>query len=91
MMRTAKAPIILLAFAALCFGLGFAAEETAANQSTNATAINNTLENITAINATLENATLNATQNATLENVTGTNASESDPFAGAKNRQPRRK
>ncbi len=88
--------VILLAFAAQCFGSVIAAEDMAANDSTNATQLNETLTNATLINETQENATLinetldNATLiNGTLENET--NSSDSNPFADAKNRQPHRK
>ena len=75
---------ILIALTASGLSFAVAADENAANDSINATGLNNTLENAT-LNATLENATLNATLDS------GTNSSESDPFASAKNRQPKRK
>jgi len=61
----------------------------------NATLINATLENVTFINGTLESATLiNGTlESATLINGTLKNATltqkDSNPFANAKNRQPK--
>lgn len=85
--------VILIALTASGLSFAVAADEDAANDSINATGLNNTLENAT-LNATLENATLNATlENATLNATldSGTNSSESDPFASAKNRQPKRK
>ena len=66
---------ILIALTACGLSFAIAADENAANDSINATGLNNTIEN--------------ATLNATLDS--GTNSSESDPFASAKNRQPKRK
>jgi hypothetical protein len=70
----AMASMILFVFAAQGFGFAFGAEQATANDSINATQMNETLKNATLTNETLENATL--TQN------------DSDPFANAKNRQP---
>lgn len=70
----AMASMILFVFAAQGFGFAFGAEQATANDSINATHMNETLKNATLTNETLENATL--TQN------------DSDPFANAKNRQP---
>jgi len=70
----AMASMILFVFAAQGFGFAFGAEQATANDSINATQMNETLKNATLTNETLENATL--TQN------------DSSPFANAKNRQP---
>ncbi len=85
------ASILLFVFIAQVSGLVYETEggETAANDSINATQINETASNATITNETLANATLN---NINLTNVTPDNASlsqnESDPFANAKNRKP---
>jgi hypothetical protein len=83
----AMASILLFVFAAQAFGLAFGVEETAANDSINASQMNETLKNVTLINGTLENVTL---INGTLENVTLAQ-NDSNPFANAKNRQPSRR
>ena len=74
----AIASLLLLACVAQ-FGFAFGEEEAAANDSINASQLNETLTN-----ETLENATL---INGTLENETLPQA-DSDPFADAKNRKP---
>jgi hypothetical protein len=79
----AIASVLLLACVAQ-FGFAFGEEEAAANDSINASQLNETLENETLTNETLENATL---INGTLENETLPQA-DSDPFADAKNRKP---
>ncbi len=68
------ASMIMFVFAAQGFGFAFGAEQAAANDSINASQMNETLNNTTLINETLENASLS--QN------------ESDPFTNAKNRKP---
>jgi hypothetical protein len=75
----AMASMLLFVFTVQGFGFAFAAEQAAANDSSNATQMNETLDNATAINGTLENATA----------INGTD--DSNPFADAKNRQPKRK
>jgi hypothetical protein len=80
----AMASMILFVFAAQGFGFAFGAEQAAANDSINASQMNETLENATLINETLENVTI---INGTLENATLTQ-NDSDPFANAKNRKP---
>lgn len=79
----AIASILLFVFAAQVFGLAYGTEEgvAAANDSINATQINNATNNATITNETLGNGTL--------ENISLTNATnESNPFADAKNRKP---
>ncbi len=77
----AVASILLFVFAAQVFGLAYGTEEveTAANDSINATLINETANNATTTNVTLTNGTI--------ENVS-LSQNESDPFANAKNRKP---
>jgi len=70
--------VLLLACVAQ-FGFAFGEEEAAANDSINASQLNETLTNETLENATLINGTL---ENETLPQV------DSDPFADAKNRKP---
>ena len=86
----AMASMLLFVFAAQVFGFAFGTEEAAANDSMNATQINETIENATLTNETLGNQTLeNVTLiNGTLENVSLAQ-NESDPFANAKNRKPK--
>jgi len=79
----AIASVLLFACVAQ-FSFAFGEEEAAANDSINASQLNETLNNETLINETLENATL---INGTLENETLPQA-DSDPFADAKNRKP---
>jgi hypothetical protein len=74
----AIASLLLLACVAQ-FGFAFGEEEAAANDSINASQLNETLTNETLENATLINGTL---ENETLPQV------DSDPFADAKNRKP---
>ncbi|MCX6674189.1 MAG: hypothetical protein NTY37_10480 [Methanothrix sp.] len=81
----AMASMLLSVFAVQGFGFAFGAEQTTANDSINASQMNETLNNGTLINGTLENGTL---INGTLENATLTQ-NDSDPFANAKNRQPK--
>jgi hypothetical protein len=85
----ATASILLFVFAAHVLGLAYGAEEAAANDSTNATEINETIINANLTNETIGNETL---ENVTLINDTLENASlsqnKSDPFANAKNRKP---
>ncbi|MFA6373228.1 MAG: hypothetical protein WCW68_11420 [Methanothrix sp.] len=83
--------MLLFVFAAQVFGLAYGTEEAAANDSINATQMNETISNATLSNETLTNETLeNATlTNETLENASlAENESESNPFADAKNRKP---
>ncbi|MCK9440708.1 MAG: hypothetical protein M0Q13_04720 [Methanothrix sp.] len=83
--------MLLFVFAAQVFGLAYGTEEAAANDSINATQMNETISNATLSNETLTNETLeNATlTNGTLENASlAENESESNPFADAKNRKP---
>jgi hypothetical protein len=98
------ASMIMFVFAAQGFGFALGAEQAAANDSINAsqmnetlkntTLINETLENVTIINGTLENVTIinGKLENVTIINETLENASlsqnESDPFTNAKNRKP---
>jgi hypothetical protein len=90
----AMTSMLLFVFAAQVFGLAYGTQEAAANDSMNATQINETLKNTTLINETLENVTIiNGTlENVTIINETLENASlsqnESDPFTNAKNRKP---
>ena len=74
----AIASLLLLACVAQ-FGFAFGEEEAAANDSINASQLNETLTNETLENATLINGAL---ENETLPQV------DSDPFADAKNRKP---
>ena len=74
----AIASVLLFACVAQ-FSFAFGEEEAAANDSINASQLNETLTNETLENATLINGTL---ENATLPQV------DSDPFADAKNRKP---
>ena len=86
----------MFVFAAQGFGFALGAEQATANDSINASQMNETLKNTTLINETLENVTI---INGTLENVTIINGTlenvslsqnESDPFTNAKNRKPSR-
>jgi hypothetical protein len=85
----AMASMLLFVFAAQIFGLAYGTEEAAANDSMNATQINETNQNANLTNETLGNDTLeNITLvNGTLENVS-LSQNESDPFTNAKNRKP---
>ena len=85
----AMTSMLLFVFAAQVFGLAYGTQEAAANDSMNATEINETTNNATVTNETLGNDTLeNITLiNSTLENVS-LSQNESDPFANAKNRKP---
>ena len=74
----AIASVLLFACVAQ-FSFAFGEEEAAANDSINASQLNETLTNETLENATLINGTL---ENETLPQV------DSDPFADAKNRKP---
>jgi hypothetical protein len=76
--------MIMFVFAAQGIGFALGAEQAAANDSINASQMNETLKNTTLINETLENITL---VNDTLENVS-LSQNESDPFTNAKNRKP---
>jgi hypothetical protein len=79
----AIASILLIVFAVQVLGLAYGTEEgkAAANDSINATQINNTTNNATITNETLGNGTL--------ENIPLTNdTNESNPFANSKNRKP---
>ena len=80
------ASMLLFVFAAQGFGFAFGAEQATANDSINASQMKETLKNVTLINVTLENVTL---INGTLKNATLTQ-NDSNPFANAKNRQPKR-
>jgi len=82
----AMASMLLFVFAAQGFGFAFGAEQATANDSINASQMKETLKNVTLINVTLENVTL---INGTLKNATLTQ-NDSNPFANAKNRQPKR-
>jgi hypothetical protein len=90
-MKISKAmtSILLFVFAAQVFGLAYGTEKAAANDSMNATQINETTNNTTITNETLSNDTLeNITLiNGTLENVS-LSQNDSDPFTNAKNRKP---
>jgi hypothetical protein len=85
----AMASMLLFVFAAQVFGLAYGTQEAAANDSMNATQINETTKNANLTNETLGNDTLeNITLiNGTLENVS-LSQNESDPFTNAKNRKP---
>ena len=92
----AIASMLLFVFAVQGFGFAFGAEQATANDSINASQMKETLKNVTLINVTLENVTfINGTlESATLINGTLKNATltqnDSNPFANAKNRQPKR-
>jgi hypothetical protein len=78
------ASMIMFVFAAQGFGFALGAEQAAANDSINASQMNEPLKNTTLINGTLENVTI---INETLENAS-LSQNESDPFTNAKNRKP---
>ena len=84
----AMTSMLLFVFAAQVFGLAYGTQEANANDSMNATEINETINNATTNetmgNDTLENITL---INSSLENVS-LSQNESDPFTNAKNRKP---
>jgi hypothetical protein len=77
------ASMILLVFAVSVLGFAFAEEQAAANESINASQMNETT-NATLINETLGNDTL---LNETLGNETLAE-NDTNPFADAKNRKP---
>ncbi len=79
----AIASMILLVFAVQVLGFAFGEEQAAANESINASQINETT-NATLINETLGNDTL---LNETLGNETVAE-NDTNPFVDAKNRKP---
>ena len=85
----AMTSMLLFVFAAQVFGLAYGTQEATANDSMNATEINETINNATITNETLGNDTL---ENITFIIGTVENASlsqnDSDPFTNAKNRKP---
>jgi hypothetical protein len=82
----ATASMLLFVLAAQTLGLAFGTEEATANDLINVTHMNETLKNATLTNLTLENITL---INGTLGNESAAQ-NDSNPFADAKNRQPKR-